>query len=101
MMDLDGEVAVVTGASRGIGAAIARSLADRGARVVGTATTEHGARRVEHMLADAPCPGTGLVLDVADAASVDTGFAFLAGSGLVPESSSTTRGSPVTRCSSG
>ena len=84
MTDLDGEVAVVTGASRGIGAAIARSLAHRGARVVGTATTEDGARRVERMLADAPCPGTGLVLDVADAASVDTGFAFLAGSGLAP-----------------
>ena len=84
MTDLDGEVALVTGASRGIGAAIARTLADRGARVVGTATTEDGARRVEHMLADAPCPGAGLVLDVADAASVDTGFASLASSDLVP-----------------
>ena len=81
MRDLDGEVAVVTGASRGIGAAIARTLSGRGARVVGTATTEDGARRVEHMLAGAPCPGTGLVLDVAEAASVDTGFASLAGRG--------------------
>ena len=84
MTYLTGEVAVVTGASRGIGAAIARSLADHGARVVGTATTEGGARRVEHMLADAPCPGQGLVLDVADAASVDAAFDSLAGSDLAP-----------------
>ena len=84
MTDLNGEVAVVTGASRGIGAAIARSLAEHGATVVGTATSEAGAQRVEQMLADAPCPGKGLVLDVADAASVDTGFASLARSGFLP-----------------
>ena len=84
MTDLAGEVAVVTGASRGIGAAIARSLAEHGAMVVGTATTEDGAQRVERMLADARCPGTGLVLDVADAASVDACFASLAQSGLLP-----------------
>ena len=84
MTDLDGDIALVTGASRGIGAAIARSLAERGARVVGTATTEDGARRVERMLAGARCPGKGLVLDVADTASVDAGFASLAQGGLAP-----------------
>ena len=84
MMDLNGEVAVVTGASRGIGAAIASSLAHHGATVIGTATTEGGAQRVEQMLAHAPCPGKGLVLDVADAASVDAAFASLASSGLLP-----------------
>lgn len=84
MKDLDGEIAVVTGASRGIGAAVARSLADRGAKVVGTATTEAGALRIGQMLADAPSPGTGLVLDVADAASVEIAFALLGDRGLLP-----------------
>ena len=84
MRGLDGEIAVVTGASRGIGAAVARSLADHGATVVGTATAEAGALRIERMLADARHPGKGLVLDVADAASVETAFASLADHGLLP-----------------
>ena len=84
MMELDGEVAVVTGASRGIGAAIARALADDGATVVGTATTDGGAQRVEAMLAGARNPGKGLVLDVANAASVEAAFGTLADSGLLP-----------------
>ena len=84
MKSLDGEVAVVTGASRGIGAAVARSLADHGATVIGTATTEAGAQRIEEMLAGARFAGAGLVLDVADAASVKTTFASLADRGLLP-----------------
>ena len=84
MMNLEGEVAVVTGASRGIGAAVARTLAQHGATVVGTATTGEGAQRVERMLREAPSPGRGLVLDVADSASVDAGFAALAADGLMP-----------------
>ena len=84
MKGLDGEIALVTGASRGIGAAVARSLAEHGATVVGTATTEAGALRIGQMLAGTRCPGTGLVLDVADAASVETAFASLADRGLLP-----------------
>ena len=84
MTNLNGEVAVVTGASRGIGAAIARSLAQQGAEVVGTATTTDGARRVEQMPADAERPGTGLVLDVADAVSVGAAFVSLADRGHLP-----------------
>ena len=83
-MDLSGEIAVVTGASRGIGAAVACTLAEHGAMVVGTATTGDGAQRVERMLSGARSPGKGLVLDVADAASVDAGFSSLAAGDLMP-----------------
>ncbi|MEJ2258814.1 MAG: 3-oxoacyl-ACP reductase FabG [Woeseiaceae bacterium] len=64
---LEGEIALVTGASRGIGAAIAAALAAAGARVVGTATSQGGADRVSAALDD---KGRGIVLDVADAESV-------------------------------
>ena len=84
MMDLNGEVALVTGATRGIGAAIAGALSERGATVIGTATTDGGAGRVERMLRDAPAPGRGIVLDVASTESVDAGFASLARGGLMP-----------------
>ena len=84
MKGLDGEIAVVTGASRGIGAAVARSLADHGATVVGTSTTQAGALRIGEMLADARNPGSGIVLDVADAASVEMAFASLADRSLLP-----------------
>jgi 3-oxoacyl-[acyl-carrier protein] reductase len=66
---LGDKVALVTGASRGIGAGIAAELARRGARVIGTATTEDGAARVSAALATAPVPGRGVVLDVRDGAA--------------------------------
>jgi 3-oxoacyl-[acyl-carrier protein] reductase len=65
---LQNELALVTGASRGIGQAIARSLADAGAYVVGTATTESGAAAISSALGE---KGRGAVLDVGSAASID------------------------------
>ncbi len=74
---LEGEIALVTGASRGIGQAIARSLASHGATVVGTATSEDGAARITADLAAGAPPGRGAVLDVADPESVEALFADL------------------------
>jgi 3-oxoacyl-[acyl-carrier protein] reductase len=65
---LAGEVCLVTGASRGIGAAIARALAASGALVVGTATSEAGAGRISEAL---PGPSYGAALDVTDAAACE------------------------------
>src|SRR5512135_3137348 len=71
---LDNELAVVTGASRGIGRAIALELGRRGARVVGTATTEGGAMSISEALAATDAQGLGGVLDVSSAESVDRGL---------------------------
>lgn len=65
--NLDGRVAFVSGASRGIGAAIAMALAERGATVIGTATSEKGAAEIGARLAQSGANGRGVVLDVTDA----------------------------------
>jgi 3-oxoacyl-[acyl-carrier protein] reductase len=66
---LTGQVALVTGASRGIGRAIAMELAQQGAVVIGTATTESGAKDIDAALS--PIGGAGVVLNVNDAAACD------------------------------
>ncbi|MDN3987107.1 3-oxoacyl-ACP reductase FabG [Zwartia vadi] len=68
-MDLKDKVALVTGASRGIGRAIALELAARGVKVIGTATTEAGALGITDMLA--ALGGRGVVLNVTDAAGCE------------------------------
>ena len=72
---LDGQLALVTGATRGIGRAVALALADAGARVIGTATTDDGAKNIAGYLAGAANAGTGLKLDVADGAAIQAALA--------------------------
>jgi len=68
---LENEVALITGASRGIGNAIALALCDAGARVIGTATTAEGAAKLTATLASHRGNGRGAVLDAGNPASVD------------------------------
>jgi 3-oxoacyl-[acyl-carrier protein] reductase len=71
MAELEGKIALVTGASRGIGAAIARQLGGAGATVVGTATTDSGAAAIGEALQAAGVYGAGMALNVTDPAAVD------------------------------
>jgi 3-oxoacyl-[acyl-carrier protein] reductase len=81
---LEGRVALVTGASRGIGSAIARTLASAGARVVGTATTAEAAERIGAQLTAAGHQGSGAVWNAADPASTDALLATLESGGDLP-----------------
>ena len=81
---LEKEVALVTGASRGIGHAIALALARAGARVIGTATSAEGAARIGAALASHGYNGRGAVLDAGDGASIDALVAELDAAGELP-----------------
>lgn len=71
MKILDGQIALVTGASRGIGAAILRTFGEAGASVIGTATSDTGAATIQKLIDDAGWQGSGMVLNVTDAAQCD------------------------------
>ncbi|MDY6921704.1 MAG: 3-oxoacyl-ACP reductase FabG [Pseudomonadota bacterium] len=71
-MSLDGKVALVTGASRGIGRAIAESLIQQGALVMGTATSESGAENITAYIQATGNQGRGYCLNVTDPASIDS-----------------------------
>ena len=71
---LKGRVALVTGASRGIGQAVALELGLLGATVIGTATSTEGAERIRNLMAEHAVVGHGIVMDVAIASSVDAAF---------------------------
>ncbi|NIR32371.1 MAG: 3-oxoacyl-ACP reductase FabG [Gammaproteobacteria bacterium] len=83
-MTLEGRTAVVSGASRGIGEAIALELGRQGARVIGTATTEAGAETITRYLRENGCAGRGAVLDVADRGSIQSFYAVLEESKELP-----------------
>lgn len=70
-MELENEIVLVTGASRGIGRAIALALGKKGATVIGTATSQSGAENIAKYLDENNVKGSGEVLNVTDQASVD------------------------------
>ncbi len=84
-MDINNKIALVTGASRGIGQAIARTLAERGAYVIGTATTVAGAEMINAMFANHSLRGEGVVLDVTQPDNIDSLMALLAEQQKNPE----------------
>ena len=81
---LQDDIALVTGASRGIGREIALTLARAGARVIGTATSLGGAEAIGVALKDAGGNGRGAVLDVSDPASIEALLADLEAAGELP-----------------
>ena len=70
MQTLNNKIVLVTGATRGIGAAIADTLAQAGAKVIGTATSESGAKSIAERLS--VWQGEGRVLNIADSGSIET-----------------------------
>ena len=76
---LNDQVVLVTGASRGIGAAIALALGEQGATVIGTATSESGAISISNTFAGASILGEGMALNVNDAAQIEAALQAIKG----------------------
>lgn len=81
---MQGENALVTGASRGIGRAVALALAENGVCVTGTATTQEGAQQVGTLLSEAGSQGAGEILQLQDPTSIDALLARLAEQDRMP-----------------
>lgn len=77
MFSLEGKTVLVTGASRGIGKAIATQLQSLGATVIGTATSDHGAEKISDYLMQGEVKGKGCVLNVTDDESIASIFTMI------------------------
>ncbi|RUQ81881.1 3-oxoacyl-ACP reductase FabG [Legionella septentrionalis] len=84
MSNLQGKIALVTGASRGIGRAIALTLAQKGAYVVGTATKEEGAKAISDAFLQENLTGIGMVLDVTCKDSIENLLTILSDQNKLP-----------------
>ena len=83
-IDLTGQTALVTGATRGIGKTIALALGKQGATIIGTATTDQGAGKISEFLAEVDIAGAGLVVDVASDVSIEKMASELKAKAITP-----------------
>ena len=81
---LKGEIALITGATRGIGESIADEFAKAGAMVIGTATTKEGAEKISNRFSNADLDGYGIVLDIANTEQISETIKTLKQSDLMP-----------------